>query len=265
MTLIAHCGARKITRAELASIPTPAGTRTHQPISHHQLIEVLVESLAFRHLTVVRDEYAVSPDGMKMFGVLDLELEENDFRFSIGLRNANDKSMRLAMTAGVRVLVCDNMAFKGDFAPIFHKHTRKLELLELVTLGVDKIQRGFEPLRRQIQFWKQQEITERTVKEVIYDAFLKAHLAPRHLMSVVHENYFSPIYDEFRARTFWSLSNAFTSAFKALKPVQQFRATARLGDFLPPYAEPRETPLRLLPSSSTAIALPVPEPRRVAA
>ena len=48
---------------------------------------------------------------MKMFGVLDLETGLEGCRFSIGLRNANDKSMRLAMTFGYRVFVCDNMAF----------------------------------------------------------------------------------------------------------------------------------------------------------
>jgi hypothetical protein len=36
----------------------------------------------------------------------------------------------------------------------------------------------------------------------------------------------------FRLRTIWSLSNAFTSAFKELDPVPQFKATAKLGDFL---------------------------------
>jgi hypothetical protein len=30
----------------------------------------------------------------------------------------------------------------------------------------------------------------------------------------------------------WSLSNAFTSAFKKLGPVPQFKATAKLGEFL---------------------------------
>ena len=38
--------------------------------------------------------------------------------FSIGIRNANDKSMRLALTVGYRVFVCDNMAFNGDFTPL---------------------------------------------------------------------------------------------------------------------------------------------------
>jgi hypothetical protein len=32
--------------------------------------------------------------------------------------------------------------------------------------------------------------------------------------------------------TSWSLSNAFTSAFKELDSIPQFKATARLGEFL---------------------------------
>jgi hypothetical protein len=45
-------------------------------------------------------------------------------------------------------------------------------------------------------------------------------------------SYFEPHYQEFRARTIWSLSNAFTSAFKELEPIPQFKATAKLGEFL---------------------------------
>jgi hypothetical protein len=41
-----------------------------------------------------------------------------------------------------------------------------------------------------------------------------------------------PQYDEFKARTLWSLQTAFTSAFKDLDPIPQFRATARIGGFL---------------------------------
>ena len=41
-----------------------------------------------------------------------------------------------------------------------------------------------------------------------------------------------PKYEDFQPRTIWSLSNAFTSAFKELDPIPQFRATAKLGEFL---------------------------------
>ncbi len=98
-TLIAHCGTTKISRDELRTIPAPPAT-VHKPNPHCEVVQALIETLGFRHIHVVRDEYAVSSDGMKMFGALDLDYEYSDTRFSIGLRNANDKSMRLALTIG---------------------------------------------------------------------------------------------------------------------------------------------------------------------
>jgi len=172
MTLIAHCGSSKTSREELALVPTPEGTATHQPVPHHQIVEALLETLGFRHLNVVRDEYAVSQNGMKMFGVLDLETEWSGVRFSIGVRNANDKSMRLALTVGYRVFVCDNMAFSGDFSPVLHKHTRRLDLVDTISVGVDKIQRNFEPLGRQIEEWRGRELTTERAKLEIYGAFV---------------------------------------------------------------------------------------------
>lgn len=232
-TLIAHCGARKITREELSGLPVPEATRTHQPLAHHAIVEALVESLNFRHISVVRDEYAVTPDGLKMFGVMDLDIEYSECRFSIGLRNSNDKTMRLALTAGFRVFVCDNMAFAGDFTPVLYKHTRRLDLVEVISIGMDRIQRNFAPLREQINGWQMRQLPDEEAKLLIYQAFIDRELPlPRHLLGKVHEHYFSPAYEAFNARTYWSLANAFTSAFKELKPVAQFALTAKLGTFL---------------------------------
>jgi hypothetical protein len=41
-----------------------------------------------------------------------------------------------------------------------------------------------------------------------------------------------PQYEEFRVRTLWSPSNAFTSALKELDSISQFKATAKLSGFL---------------------------------
>lgn len=236
-TLIVHCGARKVTRDELKEIPVPEGTRTHQPLSHYEIVEVIEEALSFRYMKVIRDEYAVSPDGMKMFGVMDLNTGFDGGNFSIGLRNSNDKSMRLALTAGLRVLICDNMAFSGDFTPLLHKHTRKLELKDVISIAVDRIQRGFDPLEKRIVAMKDFGLTDNDAKLFIYRAFLEKAVrgAPRNLMPLVHEHYFDPEYEEFRPRSLWSLSNAFTSAFKQLAPMKQFEVTARLGTFLNDY------------------------------
>src|SRR5690348_7350090 len=68
-TLLSQTG--KITRPELQMIPAPPATSTHQPLPHHEIVNALLETLNFRHIEVVRDEYAISRDGMRMFGVLD--------------------------------------------------------------------------------------------------------------------------------------------------------------------------------------------------
>src|SRR3989449_2741183 len=231
--LIAHCGSRKLTRAELTAIATPEGTPTHHPLAHHTIVEALAETLSFRHIGVVRDEYAVSQDGMKMFGVLDLETTFDGCRFSIGVRNANDKSMRLAMTVGYRVFVCDNMAFHGDFTPVLAKHTKRFSLVDAVSVGVDRMQRSFEPMQRQVETWRASRIEDEAAKLVTYRAFVEGDLeVPKHLARRVHDLYFNPTIEEFASRTLWSLENSFTSAFKELDPIPQFRATAKLAPFL---------------------------------
>ncbi|MBZ5506020.1 MAG: hypothetical protein LAO78_11085 [Acidobacteriia bacterium] len=77
------------------------------------------------------------------------------------------------------------------------------------------------------------QITDDTARLILYSAFVDGKLAaPRSLLPEVHRLYFEPQYEEFSPRTMWSLSNSFTSAFKKLDPLPQFKATAKLGGFL---------------------------------
>jgi hypothetical protein len=88
-------------------------------------------------------------------------------------------------------------------------------------------------MQRQVELWRQTQITDERAKLIFYSAFVDGRLdAPKSLLSEVHRLYFEPHYEEFSPRTMWSLSNAFTSAFKKLDPVPQFKATAKLGEFL---------------------------------
>jgi hypothetical protein len=121
----------------------------------------------------------------------------------------------------------------GAFTPVLAKHSKSFSLIDCVSVGVDRMQRNFEPMRKQVEVWQRSELTDVTAKVVIYEAFVEGKLeAPKHLARTVHDLYFEPKYEEFRLRTIWSLSNAFTSAFKELDPIPQFRATAKLGEFL---------------------------------
>lgn len=231
--LISHCGTSLVGRQELLGLTTPEATETHKPIPHAQLVSALIETLGFRNITVVEDGYAVSSDGQRLFGVLALDIEGDGVRVSIALRNSHDKSFSLGVTCGYRVFCCDNMAFHGDFQTLTRKHSKNLVIEDVLSVAVDRMQRHFQPMLNQVNAWHGYELTDAAAKLVIYEAFVEQKLEiPKHLAGDVHRHYFEPEYDEFKARTMWSLSNAFTSALKALDPIPQFRATAKLGPFL---------------------------------
>src|ERR1039458_1070140 len=119
----------------------------------------------------------------------------------------------------------------GAFTPVLAKHSKSFSLIDCISVGVDWMQRNFDPMRKQVEAWQGSELTDVTAKIVIYEAFVEGKPeAPKHLPRIVHDLSVEPKYEEFRPRTIWSFSNAFTSAFKELDPVPQFKATAKLGD-----------------------------------
>src|ERR1700738_1314292 len=230
---LSHSKSVLVARQDLTDLPTPERTATHYPIPHFRFVETLAESLHYRHLGIVSEEYAVSHDGMRFFGVLTLSVEESGVRIAIGLRNSHDKSFSLGLTVGRRVLVCDNLALFGDYAPVMRKHTKHVEIEAILAVAVDQMQRNFEPMRRQIDFFRSADLSDQRAKLIIYDAFLGGEAdLPKHLGTVVHDHYFAPKYPEFEPRTLWSLENAFTSALKELEPVARLRAVGRLAPFL---------------------------------
>jgi hypothetical protein len=84
----------------------------------------------------------------------------------------------------------------------------------------------------QINAWRDHQLPDIHARDIVYRAFIAGELdAPKHLATVVHDQYFTPKQPEFEPRTVWSLQNAFTASFKALDPLPQYRATASLGAF----------------------------------
>jgi hypothetical protein len=84
-----------------------------------------------------------------------------------------------------------------------------------------------------VERWRQETLSDVSARLVIYRAFIEGELeVPRQLARNVHDLYFNPQHEEFAPRTMWSLSNAFTSSFKELDPIPQYKATGKLAGFL---------------------------------
>ena len=69
------------------------------------------------------------------------------------------------------------MAFTGDFTPVLAKHSKSFSLIDCSSVGVDRMQRNFEPMRKQVEAWQRRELTDVTAKVVIYEAFVARAIA----------------------------------------------------------------------------------------
>jgi hypothetical protein len=70
----------------------------------------------------------------------------------------------------------------GVFTPVLAKHSKSFSLIDCISVGVDRMQRDFEPTRKQVEAWQRSELTEVTAKVVIYESFVEGKLeAPKHL------------------------------------------------------------------------------------
>ena len=87
------------------------------------------------------------------------------------------------------------------FTPVLAKHSKSFSLIDCISVGMDRMQRNFEPMRKQMESWQRSELTDVTAKVVIYEAFVEGKLgAPKHIARSVHELYFEPEYEKFRPR-----------------------------------------------------------------
>lgn len=66
--------------------------------------------------------------------------------------------------------------------PVLAKHSKSFSLINCISVGVDRMQRNFETMRKQVEQWQRSELTDVTAKVVIYEAFVEGKLeAPKHL------------------------------------------------------------------------------------
>jgi len=69
-------------------------------------------------------------------------------------------------TVGLRVFVCHNLAFQRDYSSVLAKHSKHFSLEDSLSVGVGRMQRNFEPMRRQVESWRAQQLSPSAFKEL---------------------------------------------------------------------------------------------------
>lgn len=230
---LSHARSTLVSREVLVTIPPPPATDTWKPIAHGDLIQAIDRQLMVRGITIRGEKFAVQREGARLFAVLDLSIEgSGEYCAAMGIRTGNDRSMALEIAVGVKVFVCDNLAFSGDLIALRRKHTASFDLNADISRAIDRYQKHLLTLCGEIDGLRASSLGDEEAKAMIFDAF-REELLPLRYLPIVASAYFTPTaaMTDTEPRTRWALHNAFTRAIREMAPAPAFAATAGLGRF----------------------------------
>jgi hypothetical protein len=84
----------------------------------------------------------------------------------------NEGQERLQTIAALRTRELGNIV-TGVFTPVLARHSKSFSLINCISVGVDRMQRNFEPMRKQVEGWQRSKLMDVTAKVVIYEAFVE--------------------------------------------------------------------------------------------
>lgn len=214
--LCLHAGARHVDRAMLASVDTPAPTRSWAPVSHAHFVNTIedqLERIGFRFGTQI---HGLTKDGARYFGVAELLDGTDDTRaaLTVGMRASIDKSMAPSIAFGSCVFVCDNMAFSGEIT-LTRKQTTYIarDLPLLVRGAVSQVGVMRQHQNDRFDAYQRTPLGKREADELIVDMLRRDIVNPCRLAHLVNE-WDNPSRDHGGERTVWRMFNAATEVLK---------------------------------------------------
>ena len=229
--LILHCGAEAVERDALKAVRTPAATSSWQPVPHLRLVQQVEHALAASHLTIVNHAHALSHEGNRYFGLLQVQngSENPDYAWVLGLRNSHDKRFPAGIVAGASVFVCDNLSFSGE-VELARKHTVYIErdLPQLTERAIGQLVERWHSQDTRIARYREKTITDVAAHDLMIRA-VDVGVVPVSTLPKVITEWREPSHGEFEPRNTWSLFNAFTEALKGNLPLLPRRTQALHG------------------------------------
>ena len=131
----------KVERDYLANLqtPDPMGSR-HAPYPFHSFATDTVNAIDRAGWKVEQEEYAITKDENRLFGLLKVSrpvapvapsfgmpaLHQPSWNLLVGLRGAHDQSVSRGLVIGTQIEVCSNLSFHGNLGNWQSKQTTNI-------------------------------------------------------------------------------------------------------------------------------------------
>ncbi len=207
----------KVSREQLANVPTPDATESFMPIPHLKLVELVTAAIAAAGLTITAEEHALARDGQRYFGGFALsgpDIDGTDRRVVLGLRNAHDKSFAAALCIGNQMTVCENLCFASD-VKLARRHTVNImdDLPRIIAEAIGRVVSHWNDMGKRIEAYKNVNLTNEQAENLIVKLVDVKAFPAREIYNAVTE-FRNPRHEEFKGGTLWTLYNALTENLK---------------------------------------------------
>ena len=211
-----HCGASAVSLEELEATPTPEPTSTWQPIPHTQMLNEIKYMLPFYNMQIVEEAHGLTHDGLRHFGLLQVQNGCNspDYSWVLGVRNSHDKAFAAGIVAGAQVFVCDNLSFTGEIK-IARKHTANIlkDMNYLVHNALQSLVYKWQDQDRRIDAYKNTRLRDSQAHDLVIKGLDRGACCGSQIPGIIDE-WRNPSHEEFSDRNAWCLFNAFTERLK---------------------------------------------------
>lgn len=214
-----------ITRREdLSLIETPeARGRFHKPYPFADYVNEVEHQLNAFGIEVVSEEYAVTKDDNRMFGMMEIAplegelIKANDWKLTLGLRGSHDERIPRGLALGTQVMVCSNLCFSGDLGTFKTKQTLNIgqRLPALIASAVARIPELAERQETMFDAYKNKTIKHWAGDAALVEMMRRGAFTSAQLAKAVQE-WDKPSHDEHAQHgdSVWQLFNASTEALK---------------------------------------------------
>jgi|TARA_R110002060_G_scaffold26298_1_gene35810 hypothetical protein len=205
----------RVTVGELEKVATPAPDGIWNPIPHTQLLGMVRNKIEDIGMKVIGEDHILSRFGQRYFGMLWVNVENDQSTKMIGVRNAHDKSVAAAICGGEQVTVCANMLFQGEIM-VARKHTTNIlsGLSDRIGTALSDIRGLWKDHDARMDRYRDGEIlSHRDADSIVMEAFRRGGVKKTQVVEV-SDLYRNPPHSEFEGRNAYNMLQAFTETWK---------------------------------------------------
>lgn len=208
----------------------PQQTKTYQPISHSDLLDLIDERLSIDGYTIIRRPVQQNIKGTRIAATFIVSRDDHDdMTMMLAVTNSYDKSLAIKLASGASVFVCENGMIVGDVVA-FRKHTSNMlnDLTEMIDKVIINLHSVWERTISDVAQMKEVSMTDEKTAELYGRLYIIDKVMTSVELNKAVKELRKPTFSDFVPKNMWSSYSHVTWALKDAPPHRRLDCLKRL-------------------------------------